>query len=171
MPTRYDALAFPLPPPAVGGPLTVRRTVRPTTRRTGARLRAGMLCGLILLLIGQVLAAALPAPPSGRAPRFAQDLLGDRIVICTAAGLVVIDRETGAPVPADGAPGHDPAADFCQFCLPILHGKAATPVVGELPLPAVGVARCEPPPAIECRTAGRRFGAAWPRGPPLSRSL
>ncbi|UKJ76047.1 hypothetical protein [Azospirillum brasilense] len=102
-----------------------------------------------------------------RAPRW----LGDRIIICTAAGLVVIDRETGAPVPDDDAPGHDPAADFCQFCLPILHGKAATPVVAEPPLPAVGTARCEPPLTTESWMPGRRFGAAWPGGPPPSRPL
>ncbi|ALG73013.1 hypothetical protein VY88_14500 [Azospirillum thiophilum] len=137
------------------------------------RLRIGALCCLALLT-GQALTAALLPPPAARTPLFAEGLLDDRIVICTAAGLVVIDRRTGEPVaaglPGDGRSddGHDGehAGAFCLFCLPILHGGTDMPAPVELPVPGARAVRCETPAAPATLPAGRPAGSAWPRGPP-----
>ncbi|WP_372394154.1 DUF2946 family protein [Azospirillum sp. HJ39] len=138
------------------------------------RLRIGVLCCLALLT-GQALTAALLPPPAARTPLFAEGLLDDRIVICTAAGLVIIDRRTGEPVAAteptdEGRSGNrhdgDHAGAFCLFCLPILHGATHMPAPVELPVPGAGAVRCETPAAPATLPAGRPAGSAWPRGPP-----
>ncbi|AWB08336.1 hypothetical protein A6A40_25195 (plasmid) [Azospirillum humicireducens] len=138
------------------------------------RLRIGALACLALLTL-QILAAGLPQPPAGSAPLFAQELLGDRIVICTSAGLVVIDRQTGERIATetapsqrtDGAPvdgAHDGA--FCLFCLPLLHGDSQTPPSVECPAPPSPPVLWRPIPASSDPLIGRPSGSAWPRGPP-----
>ncbi|WP_042704805.1 hypothetical protein [Azospirillum sp. B506] len=143
------------------------------------RLRIGALACLALLTL-QLLAAGLPPPSAASAlpfaPPFAQDLLGDRIVICTSAGLVVIDRRTGERIAAETAPGRRtdgvPVDDahggaFCLFCLPLLHGNSQTPPPVECPVPASPPVLWRPVPASSDTLTGRPSGSAWPRGPPL----
>lgn len=142
------------------------------------RLRIGALACLALLTL-QFLSAGLPPPSAGSAPSFAppfaQELLGDRIVICTSAGLVVIDRLTGERIAAETAPdrrtdgspvdgAHDGA--FCLFCLPLLHGNSQTPPPVECPVPASRPVLWRPIPASSDPLPGRPSGSAWPRGPP-----
>lgn len=155
-------------------PPAARASVRPfrAARRAGhavaalpLRTRAVLVWAGALVLAGQMLAAALLPPTALRgAPLFAQGLDGDRIVICTANGLVVIDRKTGKP--AAPAPG-DGARDFCQFCLPCLQGGVAVPGTIALPLPrpdGVAVGFWAAAPFVRPR---RAMGAAWPRAPPV----
>jgi len=84
--------------------------------------------GLLLLFFNLVGGGVLSPPPirAASAP-FAQELLfPDRIVICTAAGMVVLDRG-GKPV--DENPQHSSHDGFCVFCLPLMHSGAAVPTL------------------------------------------
>lgn len=139
---------------------------RSTTRHARDRWSRPVLWLCLALLLVQVPALAVPPVPKDRVPTFAQDLLGDRIVICTSAGLVVIDLKTGKPIgPAEPDAGH--RADFCQFCLPILHGTTSLPVTDGVPLPTIAPARTPAPvPTADAAVRGRRGGTIWPRGPP-----
>ncbi|PGH57191.1 hypothetical protein CRT60_12015 [Azospirillum palustre] len=183
-----DALPFPDRPPraAIGraAPGRLRKARLRNAWRDGGsslftRLRIGALACLALLTL-QILAAGQPQPSAGSASAdftlpFAQDLLGDRIVICTSAGLVVIDRRTGERITAETAPGRRsdgaPAGDghdgaFCLFCLPLLHGNSQTPPPVECPVPASRPVLWRPIPASSAPLPGRPSGSAWPRGPP-----
>lgn len=124
------------------------------------------LLGLFVLTFNIVGAGAMPARAAGttgNAP-FAQALLENRIVICTAAGMVVMDRD-GNVVDTDGADSH---TNLCVFCLPLMHGGAKAPaaqaVVVKLEPAFVGEFSPLPPPATK---PGRLAGAAAPRAPPL----
>ena len=96
---------------------------------------------------------------------FAQALLDDRIVICTAAGMVVMDRD-GNVIDTDSAGGHD---NFCVFCLPLMHGGAKAPttlaMVVHLEPAFVGEFSPQAPPAAK---PARLAGAAAPRAPPIA---
>ncbi len=134
------------------------------------RLRRGVSVWLGLLLLAfNVLAADMladradAATPSAQAP-FAQALRGDRIIVCTAAGLVVLDR-TGHPVGGNSA-GH---RGLCVFCLPLMQGGATAPLL---------LAVAAPPPARPARAVAwtaasspilpaRPMGSVSSRGPPL----
>jgi len=81
--------------------------------------------GLWLLAVNLIVGGILPArsAEAGPAP-FAQDILSDRIVICTASGMLVVDRD-GKPVDEGGQPSsHD---GICVFCLPLMHSGASAP--------------------------------------------
>lgn len=139
-----------------------------TTDPSKGRLRREMVSwlGLILLAFNVLGAGALPvrAAEAGPAP-FVLELQGDLIVVCTAAGMVVMDRdgnvvETGGPSSAHGA--------LCVYCLPLMHGGAQAPAFvalaveaffldGEVFLPA------EPAAAVRPVLLP---GTAAPRAPP-----
>lgn len=177
-----DALPCPNRPLRVAtgraAPGRLRRAWRNGGSSLFTRLRIGALACLALLTL-QILAAGQPQPSAGSAPPFAppfaQDLLGDRIVICTSAGLVVIDRRTGERIAAETAPSQRtdgiPVDDahgnaFCLFCLPLLHGNSQTPPPVECPVPASRPILWRPLPAASAPLASRPVGCAWPRGPP-----
>lgn len=121
--------------------------------------------GLILLALNILGAGALPAQAEGGTPLFAQELLGDRIMICTAAGMVAMDRDGNiidTQGPSSGYTG------FCVYCLPLMHGDAATPVpaVAVQP-PAVPVQEPVPvPTATQTVASASLRGAATPQAPP-----
>lgn len=122
--------------------------------------------GLFLLIFNVLGGGALPAraADAGLAP-FAQDLLGDRIVICTAAGMVVMDRD-GNVIDTGGNSAH---TDFCVFCLPLMHGGAQAPtaqavIVDTAAEPVADFSPTEPTFAKPARLTG----ASSPRAPPLS---
>jgi hypothetical protein len=123
------------------------------------------LLGLFILTFNIVGAGTVPAraADAGNAP-FAQALLDDRIVICTAAGMVVMDRD-GNIIDTGSAGTHD---NFCVFCLPLMHGGAKAPttlaVVVHLEPAFVGEFSPQAPPAAK---PARLAGAAAPRAPPI----
>lgn len=80
--------------------------------------------GLFLLFFNVVAGGALAtqAPPSLSS--------GDHMVVCTAGGMAVIDRN-GTPV----APEHAGLNGFCGYCLPLMHGAALGAAAQPLPLP------------------------------------
>lgn len=96
----------------------------PSLGRVRRRLASWL--GLLLLAFNVLAAAALPARAESA---LAQSLMDGRIVVCTAAGLLVLDQD-GRALPASDH------AQFCVFCLPLLHGGVdvpATPVLADRP--------------------------------------
>ena len=80
--------------------------------------------GLWVILFNVAAAAALPSSPlASRAP-FLDGALGDRIVICTGFGMVVVDH--------DGHPVKTPTGEpqpLCPFCLPLMQGALDAPAI------------------------------------------
>lgn len=121
------------------------------------------LFGLWLILFNIVAAAALPSSAqAGRAP-FLDGALGDRIVICTGAGMIVVDRE-GHPVKT---PAGEPEP-LCPFCLPLMQGAVDAPAVDNCDAGAFRASsRAELRSDATSVAAPRRLVAsASPRGPP-----
>jgi hypothetical protein len=154
-------------------PLIMRMSVAPRHYDTSTDTACGRIrrrvvswLGLILLISNMVGAVGMPVRPAEAGPApIAQDLLGDRIVVCTAAGMVVLDRD-GNPVETGQAAGH---TDFCVFCLPLMHGGVDAPTaIAIIDIPAVPLAVSAVPTAAALPTPVRLAGAASPRAPPLS---
>ncbi|OIQ85578.1 hypothetical protein GALL_325780 [mine drainage metagenome] len=131
------------------------------------RRRVAAVLGLLLMAFNLLLGSGISAEAAGAGhePLFAQELLSGHIVVCTAGGLVVLDR-SGHPVDHHGAAGH---SDFCVFCVPLLHGgldtaaAATLPMAVETPQPAA-----LPQPVFRTPAPVRLAGAASPRAPPRS---
>ncbi|HRQ80505.1 MAG TPA: hypothetical protein PKZ97_05250 [Azospirillaceae bacterium] len=120
--------------------------------------------GLALLTLTVFANGAMPAPAKEVTTPVEQQLFGDRIVICTPGGLIVVDQD-GNPVSTDDNGQH---ANICVFCLPLMHAGIDAPATADLvPPPPVEVLTLQRPPA---HAAFLRAlidpGAASPRGPP-----
>ena len=117
----------------------------------------GMLVVVFNLVAGSLVAASTPA---GAAP-FLDEVFGDGFVVCTGAGMVVLDA-AGHPIDKSGG-----VARLCAFCLPLMQGGADAPPVAAavdraLDLePDVRIAETRLAPA-----AAPAIAAASPRGPP-----
>ncbi len=124
--------------------------------------------GLLVLVFNIAGGGLLPTRPANatQAPytaRFAAGLEGDRIIICTSSGILVMDRDGTIINTTDQAGG----ADLCVFCLPMLQGAAFVTV------PQTIILRSNPPAPLPhpplstqpLRSAGLNLTAA-PRGPP-----
>ena len=81
---------------------------------------------LLLALWIQVAASSVLAAP----PTAWQGELDGRIVICTAAGMVVLNEDGGPPAGGKAGPS-------CVFCLPLLHAGFKVSTAAVLPLPAL----------------------------------
>lgn len=97
---------------------------------------------------------------------FTQEILGDRIVICTAGGLLVLDKD-GHPIEgqSDATGGIS-----CVFCLPLMHGAVQAPAHSLAVLDAPLAAEPELPSAPADILPTRQFwlfGASSPRAPPI----
>lgn len=88
--------------------------------RTGHLRRTVVAWISVAMLVLQVFAAAM-APGAASAGTLANALDSDNIVVCTAAGMVVLDHN-GQPT----QPSADKRAGFCVFCLPLMQGCALT---------------------------------------------
>lgn len=117
--------------------------------------------GLLVILFNLVAGPLLASTASAGAAPFAEEIFGDRIVVCTGAGMVVFDRD-GRRVPADGR-----APAMCVFCLPLVQGGVDAPVVAALP---DGAGAVEPGrwdvAAVPVPAPTPVIRAAAPRGPP-----
>ena len=112
---------------------------------------------LLALWFQVVLAPALAATPTAW-----QAELDGRVVICTAAGMVVLNPDGGQP-----ANDMNHAGPSCVFCLPLLHAGLKGPAAPAVPLPALAGwhAVTVPEPPEPARPA--EIGASHPpRAPP-----
>jgi hypothetical protein len=90
------------------------------------------------------------------------DLTGDLIVICTGAGMIVVDRD-GKPVD----PGSGGLPEICPFCLPLAHGAVAAPAAPVLSMPILtGSVDVSMPKEAASPKCVRLANAHSPRGPP-----
>lgn len=118
----------------------------------------GMLVILFNLIAGTALAAS---SGNGTAP-FLDEIFSDRIVICTGAGMIVLDAD-GNPVLQDG--GVDP---MCVYCLPMMAGNADAPAQAVLvDEPLRLEIRAPDVVALVAPTTEPIVVATSPRGPPL----
>lgn len=136
-----------------------------TSRKTAAgwRRRFFTWSALLLMAVNVLGGALLPASQAVAATTAADALLGGKyIVVCTAAGMMAIAPKGEAPPVSAAAQGA-----LCAFCLPLMHGAAAIPMV----------ATASPPSAVEHLTAQTSptntlpflavRGIASPRAPPM----
>lgn len=120
-----------------------------------ARRMVAAWAGLFLLLFNLVAGGALPAAAAQTAPS------DDHLIVCTAGGMAVIDRN-GTPV----SPDHVGVNGFCGACLPFVHGAVLTPAAVTLPvllaqpIPRAPLADAEP------ANVPRPLRLAFPRAPP-----
>jgi hypothetical protein len=117
----------------------------------------GLLVILFNLISGTLLASTAQA---GTAP-FLDEVFGDRIVICTGAGMIVLGPD-GKPISDAGT-----VEPLCVFCLPLMAGGVDAPVlVALIATPLVFVAET---PLVESELApsiAPVVSAVSPRGPP-----
>lgn len=150
-----------------------RRYDLATTTALGAVRREvasalGVLVVLTNLLVAMMVAAGAPAggAQAGGAPtgidRALDPFGGDRIVICTGSGLVILDRG-GRPI------GEEPGGATCPFCLPLIGGLVDIPA--DIPLAPNGGAIVAAMLAVLERDAAPvvvRDRAKPPTGPPAA---
>lgn len=85
----------------------------------------------------------------------------DHLIVCTAGGMAVIDRN-GTPV----SPDHVGENGFCGACLPFAHGAVLTPVAATLPVPFVQPLIRAPLADAEPAMVPRPLRLGYPRAPP-----
>lgn len=146
----------------MGTPSRRRRYDTSLTASLGAvRREVAAALGMAAILFNLIAGIALSSGARANATML-DDLLGDRIVICTAGGMLVLDRD-GTPLRREMTPDQ-----LCVFCLPLVSGTGlaatapapalpppvATLHIGDVPLAVVSV-----PPLVR---------ATSPRGPPAA---
>lgn len=114
-----------------------------------------------LMLVALWLQVGL-APLMAATPTAWQAQLDGKMVVCTAAGMVILE--------ADGQPASPQAeaGPTCVFCLPLLHGGVKAPPLVPQPLPMGGRLLDVMPP--DRAAAGRPMlatGPQAPRAPPI----
>ena len=126
------------------------------------RREVASVLGLFVILFNLVAGTLLATTSQTGAAPFLEEVFGSRIVVCTGAGMIVVDAD-GNTVPPDGS-----TAALCVYCLPLTAGSADAPVlVSLLEAPRVVLLGgwIEPSPIV---AAGAPIDLSKaPRGPPL----
>ncbi|MGD0639921.1 MAG: DUF2946 domain-containing protein [Roseiarcus sp.] len=126
------------------------------------RLRIIALVGLWAILFNVVAATLLGAAAQANSPMFA-GLDGDRIVVCTGLGTIVLDSH-GNPVRQQDGGG----APMCPFCLPLMQANVLPPDEATYNLALVREASLFIPRQETVRPIPARLAGAFsPRAPPL----
>lgn len=137
-----------------------RRIYETTTDATLGRGRKSLMAALgALLLVFNILggiALGLAAPT----PRFA-DLAEGQIVVCTASGMVLLDRDGHKTPPPQR---HGDAQ--CSFCLPLIGGAAMAAATFEFVAIRALYTRASAPAPVALAVLRRLSLAALARGPP-----
>ena len=144
---------------AAGRNKTYDISAGPDRGRRGTRVAAFL--GVWAIVLNVVAATALGATAKANSPMFG-GLDGDRIVVCTGLGAIVVDSH-GNPVRQE-----DGGQPTCPFCLPLMQGGVlppdeATLAVAPIREPTLAMPRQETVRAVPARLPG----AFSPRAPPL----
>lgn len=118
--------------------------------------------GLFVILFNLVAGTLLASTTETGAAPFLEEMFGDRIVVCTGAGMIVVDAD-GNTVPRDGG-----VAPLCVYCLPLTAGAADAPVLVallEAPRVVIQDVFVDATPIVAARAPIDLSTA--PRGPPL----
>jgi len=130
--------------------------------RGRVRVRGAALVGMWAILFNLVAAALLGANAQANSPMFA-GLGGDRIIVCTGLGAIVLDRR-GNPAPQEDGGG----APMCPFCLPLMQANVLPPDEATYNLALVREASLFIPRQETVRPIPARLAGAFsPRAPPL----
>ena len=146
--------------------MSARRYDTRVRARVGALRREIAVWLAALAIFFNVLAeGSLRAGPIEIEPALA-GVAGETLVICTAAGRLVADRDGRPASQPGGHDGHD--GPHCVFCLPLMQGSLLAPSAA-----GQDFARRAPLPIrrqiAELRAPTvRRASHAWARGPPLA---
>jgi hypothetical protein len=123
---------------------------------------------LSLVILSINVAASGTSPNSTDIPARASAVssdFADSLVICTATGMVMVDK-TGGPTPSQSKDGH---RILCAYCLPLLHGAVDFPIQSFEIAPPEQVALTVYAGTTTIPDAlSRRRGTASPRAPPLA---
>lgn len=90
--------------------------------RNGAHRGLVATIGALVVLFNVLAATVLGASAQAGSPLLAGSA-DDGIVICTGAGMIVVDHD-GKPIQGKGGPAHKA---LCPFCLPLMQGHAKAP--------------------------------------------
>jgi hypothetical protein len=124
------------------------------------RRRVVSMLGLLVILFNLVAGTLVASTSQSAAAPFLDEVFGDRIVVCTGSGMIVLD--------AQGNPVHDGAVDpMCVFCLPLMQGSADAPALVALvdvPETIDPIIRVPEATAVPLRTPV--VSSSSPRGPP-----
>lgn len=142
--------------------LSIRRYDTAVDRSTAAGRRfVAAWTGLVLLLFN-VLGAAPLAGGGGAPSAFAQSFDTSHLVVCTTAGMVVID----AGAQEGEASGH---GALCFLCLPLFHAASQSPAPADIAPPEqTGDIPVLPVPGRPLHRPLFLTGAAGPRAPPTA---
>jgi hypothetical protein len=130
--------------------------------RGSLRRRIASLFGLLAILFELVAGTLLATTAEAGTAPFLDEMFGDRIVICTGAGMIVLGP--------DGSPASDTGAvePLCVFCLPLISGSAAAPVlVALLAMPRASDVAIPLVESVLAPNPSPTVSSASPRGPPL----
>lgn len=117
--------------------------------------------GLVIVLFNLLAGIALASDAAAASAPFEDEIFGDRIVICTGAGRIVLGLD-GKPVP-----DVETSASLCAACLPLVGGSVGLPAVVQIEVPhALAFTLLVAETVTEPRLV-HRLEAASPRGPPL----
>jgi hypothetical protein len=131
--------------------------------RGRARREIAAFLGGLLILFNVLAAGVVGASARGASPMLG-DISSDRIVICTGAGMIVVDH-SGKPVEDKGGGS---GKTLCPFCLPLMQGHANAPDPGATaPAPVHSVVVLSRADQIARPEAKCLSSAAQPRAPPL----
>jgi hypothetical protein len=117
-----------------------------------------------LLILFNVLAAGVLGASAHAASPMLGDQFSDKVVICTGAGMIVVDH-SGKPAEDKGG---DSGKTLCPFCLPLMQGHATAPDPGATaPAPVHSVVVLSRADQIARPEAKCLSSAAQPRAPPI----
>lgn len=142
-----------------------RKTYDTSTDPLRGRIRREVVSalGLLVVLFNLVAGTLLSSSAGAANAPFLDEIFGDRMVICTGAGMIVLDAD-GNQIPQDGAV--DP---MCVFCLPLMQGSADAPVVlALLEAPVAFTPETWVAAILDAPRLSRLVASASPRGPPLA---
>jgi len=152
-----------------------RQSYDPSSVAPLGRGRRAVLSWLSLAVLLVNLLGGLALPRTGAAapgfvaavPGFVRALSQDHIVICTAFGMVEMDRDGHRTDSGSGGIAH---GEFCPFCLPLMQGGVQLPASLALAAPPAldETPSVFPPGFLWLPSPIERGGAAAPRAPPFS---
>lgn len=141
----------------------MRKRYDTSTDPARGQIRREIAAALGFLLIFLDILAATLMPASATQSPLTEELFGNRIVICTGAGMIVIDADGNLVQQTDGV------QTMCPFCLPLVGGSIDGPTSAPLLAPPTIPAAPAITVAAELLPVWRRpLATASPRGPPLS---
>lgn len=130
----------------------------------GARRRIVAWAAALAILMNFAVGGLVTAKPAAL-DRGSPGLDDAAIVICTAQGKIVVDRD-GRPVsrPSGEHEGHE--GPHCLFCLPLMHGAVAPAAFDFSPIAQGRESDALPVCVDASRRELFRVAALWARGPP-----